>query len=104
MTLKTLKKTYIHFKIISQECITKYKWTIKPKKAELFQAVLKASFYAHKYTFLQICRNVPRIITERQSSLDLAINLKPTIKKSHIMIDIPEGWFEKLGNYNNITV
>ena len=45
-------------KIISQECITKYKLIVKAKKAESFQAEIKESFFAHRFTFLQICRNV----------------------------------------------
>ena len=45
-------RDYIHVEIISQECITKFEWILKAKKAESFQAEIKASFFAHKYTFL----------------------------------------------------
>ena len=45
-------KEYTYVKIIYQECITKFEWILKAKKAESFQAEIKASFFAHKYTFL----------------------------------------------------
>ena len=52
-------KECIYVKIISQECITKYKWILKAKKAESFQDEINASFFAHRYTLLKIYRNVP---------------------------------------------
>ena len=41
-TLKNAKE-YIYVKIITQECITKYRWILKARKAESFKTEIKTS-------------------------------------------------------------
>ena len=45
-----------------QKSITNYKWILKAKKAEPFQAEIKAIFFAHKYVSADL-QNVPRHVS-----------------------------------------